>query len=64
MYNTDELVAAMKWTAITGITFVFGNITIQGLIASLQPLSWLFSIIAAFMAIRHWYYATKKIKDK
>lgn len=69
MYNTEELTLALKWTFLTTISMLFGNITpanitFAGLIATLQPLSWLFSIGAAFMAMRHWYYATKKVNDK
>lgn len=63
MYDT-ELFAAIKYTAITSIAAIFGMINLQGVIAALQPFSYLVTICAGFMAIRHWYYATKKINDK
>lgn len=71
MYNTQELFLAIKWTALTTFGLLFGNIdfnlasiTIQGILGALQPMSWMFTIGAGFMAMRHWYYATKKINDK
>lgn len=64
MYNTEEFLLATKWTAFAGFGFLFGNITMQGIIATLQPLSWMFTIMAGFMAARHWYYATKKLNNK
>ena len=71
MYNTEELFLAIKWSALVLFGFLFGNIdlqlaniTLQGLLSALQPLSWMFTIGAGFMAMRHWYYATKKNNDK
>lgn len=70
MYNPD-LFAALKYTAITFGSVLLGvlpkfldEITIAGFVAALQPFSYLVTIVAGFMAIRHWYIATKKLKDK
>lgn len=70
MYN-PEILPAIKCTLITFAGMLLGvlpkasgNVTWEGFIATLQPFSYLVTIIAGFMAIRHWYYATKNINDK
>lgn len=56
-----ETVLAVKYTIISLGSLVFGLINWSGFISALQPLSYMVTIFAGFMAIRHWYYATKKI---
>lgn len=68
---TPEFFAAVKYTAISIGAVILGilpkffyEITWDGFIAALQPFSYFVTTIAGFMAIRHWYLATKKLNDK
>lgn len=61
-HHMSNPATGILWFIASGISMILGYIDWHGLLAFVKEISPLFTIASGIMAIRHFYFSTKKIK--